>query len=97
LQGTSGQAQLEWWNAGIMGSGIMQYWVKDKICVDDKIKMANILLKTNLPVFHHSIIPFLRQAFNLIKYSIFSLSYRFSETFNYFKSKTCSNIKPHAG
>jgi hypothetical protein len=54
---------LEWWNAGIMGSGIMQYWVKDKICVDDKIKMANILLKTNLPVFYHSIIPFLRQAF----------------------------------
>jgi len=46
-----------------MVSGIMQYWVNGKICVDDKIKMANILLKTNLPVFHYSIIPFLRQAF----------------------------------
>ncbi len=34
----------------------MQYWVNGKICVDDKIKMANILLKTNLPVFHYSII-----------------------------------------
>jgi hypothetical protein len=30
--------QLEWWNAGIMGSGIMQYWVNGGICVDDKIK-----------------------------------------------------------
>jgi hypothetical protein len=30
--------QLEWWNAGIMGSGIMQYCVNDKIGVDDKIK-----------------------------------------------------------
>jgi len=46
-----------------MGSGIMQYWVNGKICVDDKIKMANILLKTNLPAFHYPIIPFLRQAF----------------------------------
>ena len=51
--GTSGQAHLEWWNAGIM-----QSWVNGKICVGDKIKMANTLLKTNLPVFHYSIIPF---------------------------------------
>jgi len=41
----------------------MQYWVNGKFCVDDKIKMANILLKTNLPVFHYSITPFLRQGF----------------------------------
>jgi hypothetical protein len=27
---------LEQWNAGIMGSGIMQYWVNGKIFVDDK-------------------------------------------------------------
>ena len=33
----------------------MLYWVNGKICVDDKIKMANILLKTNLPLFHYSI------------------------------------------
>jgi len=39
-----------------MGFGIMQYWVNGKICVDDKIKMANILLKTNLPIFHYSIL-----------------------------------------
>jgi hypothetical protein len=26
--------------------------------IDDKIKMADILLKTNIPAFHHSIIPF---------------------------------------
>jgi hypothetical protein len=49
----------------------MQYWVNGKICVDDKIKMANILLKTNLPVFHYSIIPFLRQAFKPQKVSYF--------------------------
>jgi len=47
----------------------MLYWVNGKICVDDKIKMANILLKTNLPVFHYSIIPFLRQAFKPQKIS----------------------------
>jgi len=62
---------VECWNNGIMGSGIMQYWVNGKICVDDKIEMANILLKTNLPVFHYSIIPFLRQAFEFQKMSHF--------------------------
>jgi hypothetical protein len=30
--------QLECWNNGIMGSGIMRCWVNGKICVDDKIK-----------------------------------------------------------
>jgi len=74
---------VECWNDGIMGSGIMQCWVNGKICVDDKIKMANILLKTNLPVFHYSIIPFLRQAFEFQKIVLFFLiSYRISETFN---------------
>jgi hypothetical protein len=52
-----------------MGSGIMQYWVNGKIYVDDKIKIANILLKTNLPVFHYSIIPYSRQAYKLQKMS----------------------------
>ncbi len=33
----------------------MLYWVNGKVCVDDKIKMANILLKTNLSIFHYSI------------------------------------------
>ncbi len=60
----------------------MQCWVNGKICVDDKIKMANILLKTNLPVFHYSIIPLLRQAFEFQKMSYFSISYRISETLN---------------
>ncbi len=49
----------------------MQYWVNGKICDDDKIKMANILLKTNLPVFHYSIIPFFRQAFKPQKIAYF--------------------------
>jgi hypothetical protein len=29
---------VECWNNGTLGSGIMQYWVNGKICVDDKIK-----------------------------------------------------------
>jgi len=39
---------------------IMQSWMNGPAnCgIDDKIKMANILLKTNIPTFHHSIIPF---------------------------------------
>ena len=37
-----------------MGYGVLQYWVNGKTCVDDKITMANILLKTNLPLFHYS-------------------------------------------
>jgi hypothetical protein len=48
------------WNDGIMEwwfFGIMQYWANGWICVDDKIKTTNILLKTNFPVFHPSIIP----------------------------------------
>ncbi|OEU64532.1 MAG: hypothetical protein BBJ57_11625 [Desulfobacterales bacterium PC51MH44] len=60
---------MECWNNGIMGSGIIQYWVNGKICVDVKFKMANILIKTNLPVFHYSIIPYSRQAFKPQKMS----------------------------
>jgi hypothetical protein len=50
--------QLEWWNAGIMGSGIMQYWVNGKIFVDDKIKNSKYPFKnqpSNLPIFQYSI------------------------------------------
>jgi len=39
----------------------------------DKIKMAYILLETNIPAFHHSIIPFLgqiRKQINLYTISI---------------------------
>ncbi len=43
-----------------MGTGIMQCWINGPATdgKDDKIKMAYILLKTNIPAFHHSIIPF---------------------------------------
>jgi len=66
-----------------MGSGIMLYWANGKICVDDKIKMANILLKTNLPVFHYSIIPFLRQAFKPQKVLFFQTIAEFPRRFSY--------------
>jgi hypothetical protein len=54
---------MEQWNSGIMGSGIMQYWINGPSTggIDDKIKMTKILLNTNIPSFHHSIIPFLGQ------------------------------------
>ncbi len=58
----------------------MQYWVNGKICVDDKIKMANILLKTNLPVFHYSILEASVQASKNVLF--FSISCRISETLN---------------
>jgi hypothetical protein len=51
---------MEYWNSGIMGSGIMQCWIDGPATdgIDDKNKMAHILLKTNIPTLHYSIIPF---------------------------------------
>jgi hypothetical protein len=45
---------------------IMQCWINGPTAggIDDKIKMVNILLKTNIPSFHHSIIPFPEQIQN---------------------------------
>jgi hypothetical protein len=42
---------------------IMQCWINGPATdgIDDKIKMAYILLKTNIPAFHHSNIPFSEQ------------------------------------
>ncbi len=41
----------------------MKYWIYGPATdgIDDTIKMAHILFKTNIPAFHHSIIPFLGQ------------------------------------
>jgi len=51
---------MEQWNRGIMGFGMMQCWINGPATggIDDKIKMVNIILKTNIPSFHPSIIPF---------------------------------------
>ncbi len=56
---------MEQWNSGIMGSGLRLGEYNAMLDngpatggIDDKIKMTNILLKTNSPAFHHSIIPF---------------------------------------
>jgi len=51
---------MEQWNSGIMGFGMMQCWINGLATggIDDKIKMVNILLKTSIPSFHPSIIPF---------------------------------------
>jgi hypothetical protein len=44
---------MEQWNSGIMGSGRMQCWINGPATggIDDKIKMAVILWKTNIPAF----------------------------------------------
>jgi len=71
---------------------IMRYWpparrayaserLMIKCVLTVKLKLANILLKTNFPVFHYSNIPYSRQRLRLKKCLIFSLSYRNSETF----------------
>ena len=76
---------LEQWNSGVMGSGTMQYWINGPATggIDDKIKMAIILLKTNIPAFHHSIIPFSGQIRKTQNKSILSVGCRNSETLNY--------------
>ncbi len=55
-----------------------------------KLKMDNILFKTNLPTFQYSTIPLFHirgKLSSLKKCPIFSLSCRNSETFNYRKQK----------
>jgi hypothetical protein len=58
-----------------MGSGMMQCWINGPATggSDDKIKMANIHLKTNIPTFHHSMIPFSGQIRKSQKTSILSV------------------------
>jgi hypothetical protein len=52
---------MEYWNSGIMGSGVMQYWINGPATngIDDEIKIASILLIrlrwTSVPTFHYSI------------------------------------------
>ena len=62
----------------------MQYWINDPALggIDDYIKMAIILLKTNIPAFHHSIIPFSEQIRKPQNTSIFSVGCRNFDTFN---------------
>jgi hypothetical protein len=49
-----------------MGSGMMQRWINGPAPggSDNKVKMANIHLKTNIPSFQYSIIPFSEQIRN---------------------------------
>jgi hypothetical protein len=51
---------MEQWNSGAMGSGIMQCWINRPATggIDDKFKWLLSFFKTNIPAFHHSIIPF---------------------------------------
>jgi hypothetical protein len=72
---------MEYWNNGIMGSGIMHCWINVPTTdgANDKIRMAYILLKTNIPAFHHSIIPFSGQIRKPKKTFILSMICRNSE------------------
>ncbi|PLX46094.1 MAG: hypothetical protein C0611_12345 [Desulfobacteraceae bacterium] len=56
---------MEYWNNGFWDNAILGLMVKFVLRI--KLKMDKILLKTNLPLFHHSIIPYLRQAFKTQK------------------------------
>jgi hypothetical protein len=60
----------------------MQCWINGPATggIDDKIKMAIILLKTNIPAFHYSIIPFSGKIQKSQNTSIFSVGCRNSET-----------------
>jgi len=52
---------LENWNDGTMGTGKMGECCNGKIHLDEKVKNAisnKLPLKTNIPIFHHSIIPY---------------------------------------
>jgi hypothetical protein len=55
VRGLAPIGMVECWNNGIMGSGIMQYWVNGKIFVEDKIKNSKYPFKnqlSNFPIFH---------------------------------------------
>jgi hypothetical protein len=72
----------------------MQFWVNDKIRVEEKMKMDNILLKTNLPAFQYSIIPWMRHKPGAIKRYLTSRNCRISETLDYVHRKfSISGIK----
>ena len=60
----------------------MQCWINGPATggIDDKIKMAIILLKTNILVIHHSIISFSGQIRRPQNTYIFSVGCRNSET-----------------
>ncbi len=48
---------MEQWFLASGSERIMQCWINCPATsgIDDRIKMANILYKTNIPLFHHSI------------------------------------------
>jgi len=52
----------------------MQCWIDNPATggIDEKIKMASILLKTNIPTFHHFINPFSGQIRKLQKKPLYS-------------------------
>jgi len=63
----------------------MQCWINGSATggIDDKIKMVNILLKTNIPSFHPSIIPLPGKIRRPKKTSVFSVGCRNSETYKH--------------
>ena len=64
LRGSAPIGMLEYRNDGIVGFGKMEKWVIDRIHLDNKgrIFINNAIpLKTNIPLFHPSIIPCVMQ------------------------------------
>jgi hypothetical protein len=46
--------QLEWWNVGKLGLGMLQYWINGKNLSELILRIDKCLQK---PLFHHSIFP----------------------------------------
>jgi hypothetical protein len=63
----------------------MQCWINGPASggIDDKLKTVNILLKTNIPAFHPSIIPFPGHIRRPQETCIFSVGCRNSRTSSY--------------
>ena len=95
---------MEQWNNGFWpparraygSERIMQCWINGPATggIDDKIRMAIILLKTNIPAFHHSIIPFPGQIRNPKKLNIINSLQKFRDLNYGYTAIGCIQFSP---
>jgi len=55
---------MEYWNNGFWKIGVVVYWqncMVAKILFAKKLRNERLLYKIIIPIFHHSIIPYVRQ------------------------------------
>jgi hypothetical protein len=51
------EGMVECWNIGILGLGILSYWLNGNIRLDLNVRTDKILQKPIIPPFHYSIVP----------------------------------------